>query len=29
VRDEIESLHSEGKSLPPAATRAMREAVPA
>lgn len=28
VRDEIESLRSAGKPLPPASTRAMREAVP-
>lgn len=29
VHDEIDSLRAEGKPLPPASTRAMREAVPA
>lgn len=28
VHDEVESLRAEGKTLPPAATRAMREAIP-
>ncbi len=29
VREEIESLQTEGKPFPPAVTRAMRDAVPA